>query len=729
MEVYEPLPVYPAAALDAGNIYSKNTRFIHLKHFHIPHYVKRIPLTTMDYEQWNQAIISCFFEECEPGEIVFLQTNAEMLSEIARLSGFNVEDAAESLKVAVRNKVVAGDRVNLKPIYPADLGDLWWSIPEKEPPQVAFLALTVLAASLMGPEGSVSSQNYYTRLNEILLRKIIKGKPPGFDPRQSQFEELWKHLQRWARDQHDVELYLTKGPRSRKYVWYPISQSLISKHDLPTIYRFFTSNKLHPFSKISDDQLLNKFRYWYDFGTLSVRIRHRVDNEHYAQLVGSQVQLLLKSWDGHEIPPAPPNTRTSISRPSRIDVELRFNLSGNVEIRYWFPRRGRNEINCKINSFGIRCLQTSDSEKWFRPVIDKEGTFWGLLNSLQLQTDEIKPVIYTLGCSNIWVFRKDPERDDGWLSQRNMQLYEDHLIVFRKWLVNQVIAYVEQTCELEADTLSPIYDDWLCLRGTPTKPLPVSNSELWRLSVDSDKRIRFIGGLSVRDQNGHRAYLNICLPTVFVPDLGLPSGVPLKVGSQELSVGKDRLVMLEGILGSEVHKISYGGKTSDLRVITPKRSLEHNNRTLAAALPQDGPEMPTYSMRRIAEIRAKSGVWLAGARFLGTDIPEITWEEVQTEPQVQEEDNKSFFKVPAELISLIVKTAIELKQDKASVPEWLGQAIEYLDQNVALRSLVQKKLEHYHETALSYTDLREEGGSHGSETISRRKTERLNKKE
>ena len=461
--------------------------------------------------------------------------------------------------------------------------------------------------------------------------------------------------------------------------------------------------------------------------TGSAKIKRYLSNESYKSSILNQVKSLLKHWDG-EIPPDEASVGKKHTT-ALINVELRFNLSSNVEIRYWFPRRGRNEIDCKINSFGIKCLQTSDSEKWFRPIIDKEGTFWGLLNSPQLQTDEIKPVIYTLGCSNIWVFRKDPERDDGWLSQRNMQLYEDHLIVFRKSLANQVIACVEQTCELEAETLSPIYDDWLCLRGTPTKPLPISNSELWRLSVDSGKRIRFIGGLSVQDRHGHRAFLNICLPTVFVPDLGLSSEVPLKVDSQELSVGKDRLVMLDGILGPGVHKISYGSKTSDLRVITPERSLEHNNRTLTVTLFQDVLEMPTYSVRKIAEVTAELGVRLAGAKFLGMDIPETTWDDVQTEPSTHEENSDLSSKAPAELISSVIKMAIELKRDKASVPEWLGKAIKYLDQNVALRTLVQKKLEHYHETALSYTDLREGGGSHGSETISRRKTERLNKKE
>ena len=678
----------------------------------------------MNYEQWNRAIISYFFEDCNPGEIVFLQTDDESLSEIAELSNFSTGSPADSLKQAVRDRF----------IYDRNQVDLWNSVPKnfwrnplnQEAPQVAFLALTVLAASRMDFTDSVSATNYYARLNELLFDSLIKGIPKGLD--RQLFKVFWDYLCLWARDRHHVELYLTEGSLSRRYVWYPISQSLISKRDLPVIYQFFASNNLHPFSKVSDNQLLNQLRYWYDFGNLSARIRHHIDNEHYAQLVGGQVQILLKNWDGHEIPPVLPSTRTSISRPSRIDVELRFNLSSNVEIRYWFPRRGRNEIDCEPNSFGIKCLQTSDSEKWFRPVIDKEGVFWGTLNSLQLQTVEADPVTYTLGCSDIWVFRRDSERDDGWLSQKNMQLYEDHLIVFRKSLVNQVIACVEQACELELDTLNPICDGWLYLRGTPTKPLLVSNPEFWRLSVDSDKRIRLIGGLSAQDRHDHKAYLNFCLPTVFVPDLRLSSQVPLKVGFQEFSVGKNRLVMLDSALGPGIHKISYGGKTSNLRVITPQRSLEHNNRTLAAALPQDGPEMPTYSMKKIAEISEESGVWLTGARFLGTDIPETTWDDVRIEPQVQQEDNNSFFRTPAELISSVIKTAIELKHDKASVPEWLGQAIEYLDQNVALRSLIQKKLVHYHETALSYADLCKKGDSHGSENISRRKTERSYKK-
>ena len=90
----------------------------------------------MNYEQWNQAIISYFFEECEPGEIVFLQTNGETLAEIAAPFNFSAQDAAESLIKAVRNEVVkTGDRVNLWSIDPTNT---WISFQATKPPQVLF---------------------------------------------------------------------------------------------------------------------------------------------------------------------------------------------------------------------------------------------------------------------------------------------------------------------------------------------------------------------------------------------------------------------------------------------------------------------------------------------------------------------------------------------------------------------------------------------------------------
>ena len=118
------------------------------------------------YKQWNKAIISYFFENCEPGEIVFLHTTPETLPEIAKHAGFDVDDAEESLKEAVRNKLISSNRVRLTRIDP----DLFFNrTSENEPTQVAFLALCVLAASNMGTSEEVFHTNYYVPLNQLLF--------------------------------------------------------------------------------------------------------------------------------------------------------------------------------------------------------------------------------------------------------------------------------------------------------------------------------------------------------------------------------------------------------------------------------------------------------------------------------------------------------------------------------------------------------------------------------
>ena len=663
----------------------------------------------MNYEQWNQAIISYFLEDCSPGEIVFLQTDDEALSEIAELFSFSTESPADSLKQAVRDKFICdGNKVDLWNSVPKNF---WGNPLNQEAPQAAFLALAVLAASRMDFTDSVSATNYYVRLNELLFDALIQGIPKGLD--RQLFKAFWIYLRHWARDRYHVELYLTEGASNRRYVWYPISQCLISEHDRQRIYRFFFRHDLTPFSKPSDNKLYTQLRYWTSSSQGSSKIGRYLANQYYKESILGQVKSILKHWDG-QVPPDETPIGTK-HRKAPISVQLCFgHFSDTVEARYWFPRRGKDNMICRANPLGIQTLQTFDSEKWFRPVVGEKNAFWNMQNRWEVTTDETKPTIYSLDPSDVWVFREDPERDDGWLSQRNMQLYEDHLIVFREKLVEHVLHCLKQTCELGEDRPNHIHNGWLYLRAKPIRLQAFSARELWRLSVVSSKQIRLIGGLSVRDQHGHKAYLNICLPDVFVPDLGLSSEEPLKVDAHAYPVGENRLVKLETTLAPGLYQLSYGtqsrGTQRTLWVINPQRDMEYQNQTLMANLSHDQMTVPKYSVERLAEISVKSDVWIAGARFFGKDIPEVTWDDVQTEVQVEEENNDSLPKSPAELISAVVMAAIEHKQNNALAPKWLAQAIKHLDQNVALRSLVEKKLRHYHETALSYADLCKEIG-------------------
>ena len=656
------------------------------------------------YEQWNKAIISYFFENREPGEIVFLHTTPETLPEIAEHEGFDVDDAEESLKEAVRKKVV------LNRVIPTD--EIWLrriSPSEKEHPHVAFLAFCVLAASNMGISDEIFHTNYYVPLNILLFDKPNEGIPKGL--KYQEWEEFWIYLQDWVKDKHDVELYLTQGPRNRKYVWYPISQCLISNRDRRNIYRFFHHLNLTPFSNVQDEKLEEDLHAWLLSSSGSAKIERYFSKETYKQSILNQVKSLLEHWDG-DIPPEPIQGQKQFSSPIR--VELRINQIGDAEIRYWFPRRGRNETACITNQLGLKTLQTNNSEKWFQSVTDNNNSFWNLPNLLQLQTNEIKPITYTLHRSDIWVFRKNSECDNGWISQRNMELYEEHCILFHKRLINQVTACLKLTCGEEVEEPKRIYvneepNDWFRLQVTPTTLKRFTDPELWRLTVDSNKQICFIGGLSVKGEDGHRAYLDICLPSISVPDLGNTNDLSLQIGEHAFPVGEDRIVRLENTLGVGSHKLSYGKKTSELRIIAPEHSLEDQEKTLTVALSEDKETIPIYSEETTAEITEKSGVWVAGAKFFGTDIPKTTWEEVAEVP-VEPLPPKNDKKVPAQLISSVVKLAIELKNNSVSVPEWFDETIQYLDENVAMRTLVQKKLQDYHETALSYDDLRKRGG-------------------
>ena len=667
------------------------------------------------YEQWNKAIISYFFEDCEPGEIVFLETNAETLSEIAEISNFNISDAPESLKMAVREKAISYKTVLLSKVSPIP----WKDYSEEEPPQVAFLALTVFAASLMAAETSVTSHNYhsrfndmfpqekktelfashnyYGRLNEVLFGELIKGRPSGFDC--PEFARCWKHLREWAMDQHSATLYLTEGSSKNRYVWLSRSHCLISMRDRRDIYRFFDERGLTPFSKILDDQLEKDLCDWLQSSRLP-KIENYL-NASYKKSILSQVRSLLENWTG-EIPPEPVQGKRQT--PASIKVEIRFDLSKNVEIRYWFPTRGRNQAtSCKTNPLGIQDLQPSNLEKWFQLVTDDNGVFWGLRNDLRLQTnDTLRPIIYTLGFSNIWVFRTDPDRYDGWLSERNMQLHEDHLIVFPERFVTEVMGCLRKTSEQEIEEPSPIYVknkkiNWLYLRHTPSKVESISEAELWKLSVESSERIKLIGGLSKKDKNNRRVYLDICPPAVSVPDFGDSDPGTLQIDGQVFAVNKDRIARLDD-LGPGIHKLTYKNQTRELQIVSPERALEHCDDTLIASMAADKTSIPTYSEKKIAEVSEAPGVWVAGAKIFG---------DVSPSPPPTEE---SSFKTPAHIISSIMKVAIDFKQGEFFVPEWLETVIDYLEDNVAIRVLVEKKLSRYEATALSYKELCRKAG-------------------
>lgn len=652
------------------------------------------------YEQWNKAIIKHIFEACDPGETVFLNTTSETLREIAEQEGFDV-DAVESLKEAVRKKVVVKkngypNKVCLAVIDPKCFVN---KTPENEPPQVAFLALTVLAASRMESSEGASHTNYYVQLNKLLFDKSIIGKPKGI--KYEDWEDFWLHFRGWVKSEYDVELYLTQG--HPKYVWYPISQCLISKHDEHILHGIFKEMNLKPGAYLDESQLLDIICSCQSFQNLSVKIKRPIQDQNTAEirLILVQIQLLLENWDGE----VQERTLSGIANKRKfytIDVQLKFNpfRSEDIEdIRYWFRCGRSTQIDLKPNALNVKSLQ-SDDGKWFEPLaVDADiSSLQMLQNGFEIKSEETKSLTYRLKPSDIWVFRNESEPDDGWFIQGNLLLHELHRIVFRKEQNLPIISILKHACDPFTSPKS------ICVGGEETdwqyvevRPTVLVSNPIFGYRITTSDNISFIGGLPLDRRSN--TYFDFCLPTIVIPNLVTDSDKMFYINGQATEVPIDRKIELPNKLGSTEYRLSYLDRHTKLNIISPVRSTEHEKQTLALAIDPDSKILPVFKDCKVTEISAESSVWLAGAKFFGAGI-------IVPPPNG---DNDSVLIPPAEIISSVVKLAIELKQGKTSLPEWFYPTIKYLDENVTLRAHVKKKLKGYRETALSYSDLCRKG--------------------
>ena len=644
------------------------------------------------YEQWNKAIITYFFEDCEPGEIVFLHVTPETLPDIAEYAGFNVGDTVKSFKEAVRGKVVKDNIVRPWVISPNNLQE---NTPE-EPPQVAFLALTVVAANMM------KTLKYYEPLNELFFRARDRGRWEQND--LEHIEKLWKHLQNWVEYQYKIELRLTKGPPNQRFVWYPKSQCLISKYDEHKLHAIFKKAKLKPGTYLAEKQLLDILCSSRYFQNLSVKIKRPIREQKTAEirLILGQIQLLLENWD-EEVQERTTSRIAKGRKSHTIDVQLKFNpfKAGYIEqIRYWFRCKQNSQITFKPNSLNVESLQ-SDDGRWFEPfVVDADiSSLQVLQKSIEIKSEETKSLTYQLKPSDIWVFRNELEPDDGWFSQGNLLLHEVHRIVFRKEQNHRVTSILQHVCEpftpSKSISVGGEETDW---QYVDVKPTVLCQTPILGYRITTSDKISFVGGLPLDRRSN--IYFDFCPPAIVFPNLIADSNDPFYMNGQAKEVPSDRKIEFRNKLDPGAYHLSYLDQHITLSIIPPNRSTEHEKQTLAINLDPNAKKLPIFKDCKITEISEESDVWLAGAKFFGED----------NIPRFIERNTDTSVLPAAELISSVVKIAIELKQGNTSPPEWLYKAINNLNQNVALQALVEKKLNDYSETALSYHDLCSLGG-------------------
>src|SRR3954451_9033022 len=136
------------------------------------------------YAQWNTALLEQFFRPRALGGPAYLAVDDDELKQMIGDTGAPNEPALE-LSRAVRARLATEGSLGASVTRA-----LRWRGRSDEPPYVAFLALTVLAASRMAaePEKGVHSNDYYARLNPLLGRGTFDGTPPGFE----EARRLWQ---------------------------------------------------------------------------------------------------------------------------------------------------------------------------------------------------------------------------------------------------------------------------------------------------------------------------------------------------------------------------------------------------------------------------------------------------------------------------------------------------------------------------------------------------------
>lgn len=185
-----------------------------------------------NYQDWNLALYQHITTGLPTGSRIFLSIDDEALVSAGRLLDpvLPRSERVTDFLQAVRKQFVFDNRV--RNIFPDD------DIANTVPGYLSFLAATVLAAYRMAESEEVSQTNYFMRLKEVLEIYSDSHRPPGLESGTEAL--MWKDWASWLISKgylHSAQ----PGEGARKYVNYPISQTLLRQADREGLWRHFTN--------------------------------------------------------------------------------------------------------------------------------------------------------------------------------------------------------------------------------------------------------------------------------------------------------------------------------------------------------------------------------------------------------------------------------------------------------------------------------------------------------
>ena len=495
------------------------------------------------YLEWNRSIVSALFPVSDSEAPVYLQLDDVRLQDIARISSLELGgDASSDLATAVRGRFVANDRVTMPEIAAPSAGDA--------PMQIGFLALTVLAASRMDvgadPGGHVASTNYYTRLN-ALLGLTADGCPPGWD--NPVFEALWLELKDRLANECRGTLAVAPGRATRRYVWLPVSQSLLPKADIRKLSDFFSRHDLPIYCPTSRElpEFDSTFVGWARTSSLSARTKAilALASPRRTELL-AQVRLALVAWDGST--PTARHADDETPRAHVAPVDVRLDLSETGEHYYsWLihrPATFPSQLPMAGGNLALPPLVATNADAmYYDPISLPTNYDVGAPVSLQAIVGA-DTYSFVRGPEDVIVFHRDSYLFNSWLSVRRLIHGRDARIVCRVSIADRVRALLHTLGNTQPVRHNlgeaSLGDGWHLFSDFRSKQseVDVYDERLACLIPDATARLSLVGGIQLRRPGRRHIYLRGYGPTLAETESSekvLLNGAPFEAGARPLS--------------------------------------------------------------------------------------------------------------------------------------------------------------------------------------------------
>lgn len=455
------------------------------------------------YEEWNRQILAYTIGGVPLGSSVYLAIDDDALIDI----GSSILSSADPLvylndfRTAVRSRCVKGDKVRIESL-----------VPRQEnvtiPPYMAFLAATVLAAQHMSDEEEISQADYFTRLNEILGLSVSGGRPPGLSTGSE--EELWKHWNSYLRRKGFLPS-ARHGVGPRRYIQYPISQTLLREADKDNLWRLFAT---HNWPNHLDEEMIAA-RIRRSATHLNKHLQRQlegtdVDSQSRYQALLYEIYDVYEDWQSHG---------GEYRNRERVSSRLRSLSAGLYRAQepfstfpsyYLFPRQARRiqlqngQLTYKDQVYTLQ----EERPGWYSPLW--EITYDEISGGLQIEVegDEVKTRL-VLPSRQFWIFVSDPDfpESGSHATWARPSLGESFVLLYLEHLQKDLdLLRDEGLIQWQDEPMShPSYPGWLELSGVMVvsnawSGIHIENTDLYEsLRPTLSISISLTGGLRLRD--------------------------------------------------------------------------------------------------------------------------------------------------------------------------------------------------------------------------------------